>query len=80
MKSIRILNIISKRVLRFRSLVLCGLGAGLFVTHAATCAVSWHPLHGLLAAGALLFLALEVHGAASVRRVPGRNGRVAPAT
>lgn len=60
MKSIRILNIISKRVLRFRSLVLCGLGAGLFATHAAVCAVSWHSLHGLLAGAALLYLALEL--------------------
>ena len=60
MKSVRILKLISKRVLRFRSLLLCGLGAGLFVTHAAVCAVSWHPLHGLLAAGALLYLALEL--------------------
>ena len=60
MKSIRILGIICKRVLRFRSLVLCGFGAGLFVTHAAACAVSWHPLHGLLAGTALLFVALEL--------------------
>ena len=60
MKSIRILNIISKRVLRFRSLVLCALGAGLLATHALAFAVSPHPLHGLLAGAALLFLALEL--------------------
>lgn len=69
MKSIRILGIISKRVLRFRSLVLCGLGAGLFVTHAAICAVSWHPLHGLLTAAALLYLALEFHSFAKAARL-----------
>ena len=69
MKSIRILNIISKRGLNSRSLVLCGLGAGLFVTHASVCAVSWHPLHGLLAAGALLFLALEVQSFAKTARL-----------
>ena len=60
MKTIRILKLTSKRVLRFRSLVLCAFGAGLFATHATVCAVSWHPLHGLLAGGALLFVALEV--------------------
>jgi len=69
MKSVRILKLISKRVLRFRSLLLCGLGAGLFVTHAAVCAVSWHPLHGLLAAGALLYLALELQSFAKAARL-----------
>lgn len=69
MKSIRIVGIICKRVLRFRSFVLCGLGAGLFVTHAAICAASWHPLHGLLAAGALLYLALELQSFAKAARL-----------
>jgi len=59
MKTIRILAIISKRILRARSLVLCAFGVGAFATHAAVCALSWHPFHGLLAAGALLFVALE---------------------
>lgn len=69
MKSTRILGIICKRMLRFRSLVLCGLGAGLFVAHAAVCAVSWHPLHGWLAAGALLYLTLEVQSFAKAARL-----------
>ena len=59
MKTIRILAIISKRVRRAFSLVLCAFGFGVFATHAAVCALSWHPLHGFLAAGALLFVALE---------------------
>jgi hypothetical protein len=69
MKIIRILGIICKRVRRFRSLVLCGFGAGLFATHAAVCAVSWHPLHGLLAGVALLFLALEAQSFANAVRL-----------
>ena len=69
MKPIRILKLVCKRVLRFRSLVLCGLGAGLFVTHAAVCAVSWHPWHGLLTAGALLYLALEIQSFAKAARL-----------
>jgi hypothetical protein len=59
MKTIRILAIISKRVRRGLSLVLCAFGFGVFATHATVCALSWHPFHGLLAAGALLFVALE---------------------
>ena len=59
MKTIRILAIISKRIFRARSLVLCAFGFDVFATHAAVYALSWHPFHGLLAAGALLFVALE---------------------
>jgi len=69
MKSIRILGIIYKRVLRFRSLVLCGFGVGLFVTHGAVCTVSWHPLHGLLATGAVVFIALELQSFAKAARL-----------
>lgn len=69
MKPIRILKLICKRVLRFHSFVLCGLAAGLFVTHAAVCVVSWHPLHGLLTAGALLYLALELQSFAKAARL-----------
>ena len=59
MKTIRILAIIYKRVRRASSIVLFAFGFGVCVTHAVVCAVSWHPFHGLLAAGALLFVALE---------------------
>jgi len=59
MKTIRILTIISKRIRRGFSFVLCAFGLGVFATQAAVCALSWHPFHGLLAAGALLFVALE---------------------
>ena len=69
MKIIRILGIICKRVLRFRSFVLCGFGVGLFATHAAVCAVSWHSLHGLLAGAALLFLALELQSLSKAARL-----------
>lgn len=60
MKTIRILGLVCKRARRFLSLVLCAFSAGVFATHAAVCAVSWHPFHGLLAGLALLFLALEL--------------------
>jgi hypothetical protein len=69
MKLFRILTMVRKRVLRFRSLVLCGFGAGLFAAHAAVCAVSWHSLHALLAAAALLLLALEFQSFAKAARL-----------
>ena len=59
MKTIRILTVISKRFRRALSFVRCAFGVGVFATQAAVCALSWHPFHGLLAAGALLFVALE---------------------
>ena len=69
MKIIRILNIICKRVLRFRSLVLCGFAAGLLAAHGGVCAVSWHPFHGVLAGAALLYLALELQSFAKAARL-----------
>ena len=69
MKTVRISGIICKRIRRRLSIALCGFGAGVFVTQAAVCAASWHPLHGLVAALALCYAALEFHSALKAARL-----------